>query len=143
MCACLPCTRAEKFKRGEATKAVIFGHAFVQPSYSYRNVIKELREDGWLVVAPTTDVFDVVGRDIGVKFDAKRMSVKLQSKLQASCIFRDRSAGRMHLASAQTLLVADWQQQLNLSLISSALYPASYLARLPSHVYFERGDVTL
>eukprot|EP00878_Enallax_costatus_P000934 GHUV01001064.1.p1 GENE.GHUV01001064.1~~GHUV01001064.1.p1 ORF type:complete len:693 (+),score=197.31 GHUV01001064.1:200-2278(+) len=74
------------FKRGKATKAVIFGHAFVQPSYSYRNVIRDLREDGWLVVAPATDVFDVVGRDIGVKFDAKRMDIKLQSKLQSALI---------------------------------------------------------
>lgn len=67
---------------GKATGAVIFAHAFVQPSYSYPAVIKELNNAGYVVVAPTTDVFDVIGRDVGLKFDQKRADVKLQSTLQ-------------------------------------------------------------
>lgn len=70
---------------GTVNGAVIFAHAFVQPSYSYISVIRKLQEAGWLVAAPITDVFDVIGRDVGVKFDQKRADVKLQSTLQV-CI---------------------------------------------------------
>ncbi len=66
----------------EARGAVIFAHAFVQPSYSYTRVIRQLQEAGWVVVAPLTDVFDVLGRDVGVKIDQKKADTKLQSTLQ-------------------------------------------------------------
>ena len=65
-----------------ARGAVVFAHAFVQPSYSYTGVIRQLQRAGWVVVAPLTDVFDVLGRDIGVKLDQKRADTKLQSTLQ-------------------------------------------------------------
>lgn len=66
--------------------AIIFGHAFVQPSYSYINVINKLKRDGWLVLAPSTDLFDMIGRDVGLKFDQKRADVKLQSTLQVKLV---------------------------------------------------------
>jgi hypothetical protein len=69
---------ATKSARG----AIIFAHAFVQPSYSYTCVIRQLQEAGWVVVAPLTDVFDVLGRDVGVKIDQKKADTKLQSTLQ-------------------------------------------------------------
>lgn len=65
-----------------ARGAIIFAHAFVQPSYSYTRVIRQLQEAGWVVVAPLTDVFDVLGRDVGVKIDQKKADTKLQSTLQ-------------------------------------------------------------
>jgi hypothetical protein len=68
--------------RSKSAGAVIFAHAFVQPSYSYHAVIKQLNSAGYVVVAPTTDVFDVIGRDVGLKFDQKRADVKMQSTLQ-------------------------------------------------------------
>ncbi|WIA13068.1 hypothetical protein OEZ85_006672 [Tetradesmus obliquus] len=68
------------------TGAVIFAHAFVQPSYSYPAVIKQLQSAGYVVVAPTTDVFDIIGRDVGLKFDQKRADVKMQSTLQSALI---------------------------------------------------------
>ena len=37
------------------TGAVIFAHAFVQPSYSYPAVIKQLQSAGYVVVAPPTE----------------------------------------------------------------------------------------
>jgi hypothetical protein len=65
-----------------ARGAIIFAHAFVQPSYSYTRVIRQLQEAGWVVVAPLTDVFDVLGRDVGVKINQKKADTKLQSTLQ-------------------------------------------------------------
>jgi len=69
-----------------ARGAIIFAHAFVQPSYSYVSVIRQLQAAGWVVVAPITDVFDVLGRDIGMPIDQRRADTKLQSKLQAALI---------------------------------------------------------
>jgi hypothetical protein len=68
--------------KSKPTGAVIFAHAFVQPSYSYPAVIKQLNSAGYVVVAPTTDVFDIIGRDVGLQFDQKRADVKMQSTLQ-------------------------------------------------------------
>ena len=73
---------AAKTARG----AIIFAHAFVQPSYSYISVVQQLQKAGWVVVAPVTDVFDVVGRDIGVSIDQKRADIKLQSTLQVGVV---------------------------------------------------------
>jgi len=58
----------------------------VQPSYSYISVVEQLQKAGWVVVAPVTDVFDVVGRDIGVPIDQKRADIKLQSTLQVGAV---------------------------------------------------------
>lgn len=83
----------------KAQGAVIFAHAFVQPSYNYLSVIRQLQDAGWVVVAPVTDLFDVIGRDVGVKIDQKRADVKLQSTLQVrGCALRVAGHELMSLA---------------------------------------------
>jgi esterase/lipase len=62
--------------------AVIFGHGFSQPAANYETIRQELKEAGYVVVAPSTEMFDVLGRDIGVQVDAKKADIKLKSTLQ-------------------------------------------------------------
>lgn len=75
------------FKDGKNKhNAIIFGHGFSQPAGNYETIRKELKDAGFVVVAPTTEMFDVLGRDIGVQVDAKKADIKLKSMLQAALI---------------------------------------------------------
>eukprot|EP00775_Hariotina_reticulata_P002823 gene2823-3116_t len=70
----------------QKVRAVVFGHGFSQPARNYRNIIGDLTQAGWLVIAPRTEMFDVLGRDIGITIDATKADIKLKSTLQAALI---------------------------------------------------------
>jgi len=69
-------------KGKEKVRAVVFGHGFSQPAKNYLNIIQYLTKAGWLVIAPRIEMFDVLGRDIGITVDTKKADIKLKSTLQ-------------------------------------------------------------
>ncbi|KIZ06376.1 hypothetical protein MNEG_1576 [Monoraphidium neglectum] len=68
--------------------AVVFGHGFSQDPENYITIRDQLLGAGWVVVAPTTGVLDVLGRQVGYEASARASSArsKLPVKLQAALI---------------------------------------------------------
>ncbi len=78
---------------GETVPAIICGHGFSQGPGNYASTLELLRQQGWLVIAPKTDLLDTLWRQI----EGAGAKAKMPGQLQVRTITAEPAAASMYV----------------------------------------------